>query len=73
MTINELHKITGDLIAEGRGTDDVAVDVDAFIEGDSGENLVPVEAAKLENVKRAGLMDDEEKEVIEHYLVLRGI
>ena len=71
MNIHELHKITGELIANGHGNEPIAVNINTFREGDNGENISPVEKAELVAVDITN-PDDEADSGTEIMLVIDG-
>ncbi len=70
MNINDLHKITADLISKGNGSDEVSIDYNTFIEGDNGENICSVEDAQFMEIEC--LDPDEDSTSPEEHLVLKG-
>lgn len=73
MTVQELHLELSDLIDQGKGNIDVAINLDTFVEGEDGENIAPVEVAKIQCVNYTGLMDEEENQSTEDFFVLQGL
>lgn len=52
MTIQKLHDITAELIAQKQGDADVAINFSSFLENEDG-NILTVESAKFEQVQGA--------------------
>ena len=52
MTVEKLHKLTGDLIAQRRGNAEVAIDIATFIESENGTIHI-VESAKYRRIQGA--------------------
>lgn len=52
MTVKQLHKLTGDLIAKRQGGAEVAIDFATFIESENG-TILDVESAEVRRVQGA--------------------
>jgi hypothetical protein len=52
MTVEKLHKLTGDLIAKRRGNAEVAIDIASFTESENGTIHV-VESVKYRRIQGA--------------------
>jgi hypothetical protein len=50
MTVAELHSITADLVASGKGDSEVAIDFDTFSESENG-SILSVDRADARNVQ----------------------
>lgn len=49
MSIDELHKLTGELIANGHGSDSVMIDFSTYQESEDG-NILSVESGEIRSV-----------------------
>jgi len=67
MTINELHKITGDAIAKGRGAARVGVNLSTFPQPDDDGIVMPASAAGCDWLESA-----EETTAPGYWLVIEG-
>lgn len=52
MTVSELNALTANLVANGKGDSEVAIDFDTFSESENG-SILSVETAEAKNVQGA--------------------